>query len=238
MCYNLLLMKSSAKTETYQQTLWNNQHSERGINGAEGGELCNTPNGSAVIFANALKPNSTILEVGSANGRDARYWATEGHKVYALDFSQVALDQLRQLALAQNVQSSIIPILWDIAEGKLPLHIIKDKIDGFYARSALHVGDKEMINIAKQLNKVLKVGGKILIEGKGQNDKKIRRSKKIGRNLAVDNVENGHLRRIWTQQFIEHLCKKVGWDILDISGNDEEWNGTNANFVRLSAQKK
>jgi len=231
-------MKTISNREVDQQQLWNFQHAQRGTEGPEGTELCNIPNDSAIEFIHQLKDKSVILEVGSANGRDARFWAMEGHRVYALDFSQVALDQLNKLAIIQNVQSLIIPLLWNIADGQLPLSQLKDKIDGFYARSALHVGDNEMIQIAEQLNTVLKPGGRILIEGKGPNDKKIKRSQMVDRNLAIDVEEDGHLRRVWTEEFIGQLCGIVGWDIVSISKNTENWSGTNASFVRLSAQKR
>ena len=62
---------------TQQQQLWDRQHAERGsTNGPEGNGLVDIPNKSGILFANMLQPGSVIAEVGTANGRDARYWAS------------------------------------------------------------------------------------------------------------------------------------------------------------------
>lgn len=220
-----------------QQSLWNEQHAVRGTSGPEGADLKFAPNNSAVEFEKKLPKGATILEIGAANGRDARYWASKGHEVYALDFSQVALDQLTQLAIAQQVNELIIPIVWDIAEGSLPLNKLPKSISAFYARSALHIGDEEMQILGNQVSSVLEIGGKIYIEGKGSNDPKISRSKKLGNGLAIDLHENGHLRRIWNKKFIKQLCLAMGWDILELNNNSENWNGIQASFISLLAQK-
>lgn len=220
-----------------QVQLWDNQHRVRGTQGPEGERLQNIPNDSAVVLETFLKMQSSILEVGSANGRDARYWASKGHEVFALDFSQVALDQLKQLAIAQNVDQLIIPIVWNIAEGKLPLSMLPNNISAFYARSALHIGDNEMVHLAEEINSILIPGGKIFIEGKASQDRKISRSRKIGQGLAVDEQENGHLRRVWDVKFVKMICAKMGWSIIKVKSNAEDWNGTEAQFLSFLIQK-
>jgi len=220
-----------------QSKLWDEQHKVRGTKGPEGYNLQNVPNESAIRLNNILPLKSRILEVGSANGRDARYWATQGHEVYALDFSQVALKQLKELAIAQQVEQLIVPIVWNIAKGILPLNSLPKNVGAFYARSALHIGDGEMNLLAEQIDSILLPGGKILIEGKGAADRKIARSKKIGRGLALDEYENGHLRRVWDIDFVKKLCKKMGWSIINIGSNTEDWNGTQANFLSFLIQK-
>jgi SAM-dependent methyltransferase len=230
-------MSSKLKDIPDQVELWDIQHCIRGNWGPEGLLLQNVPNDSAVEFETVLPRQTTILEVGSANGRDARYWASKGHTVYALDFSQVALEQLKQLAIAQQVDQLIVPLIWNIAEGKLPLNMLPQSIFAFYARSALHIGDDEMILLAEQIDRILVPGGKILIEGKASKDRKILRSRKIGKGLAVDDEENGHLRRVWNVDFVEFICSEMRWSIIKIKSNMEDWNGTEAQFLSFLIQK-
>jgi SAM-dependent methyltransferase len=220
-----------------QVSLWDKQHATRGANLEGSEEYKFTPNTSAIEFAKHLKPKSSILEIGSANGRDARYWADNGHNVYAVDFSQVALDQLKYLAMEQGVIEFVSPILHDISHGTLPLAGIPNSIDGFYARSALHIDDTQLYKFAFELNTILKPGAIIFIEGKGPNDKKIARSEPIGKHLVIDHEEEGHVRRVWTCQFSHQLCETMKWDILDLKDRHEKWNGTPATFMRLIAQK-
>lgn len=221
-----------------QRALWNRQHACRGatIEGAAG--LKNTPNTTAINFAKHLGKEASIFEVGCANGRDARYWARLGHFVAALDFSYVALAQLNFLARQQAVNEQIATILWDISQGTLPLTQLPTLIDAFYARSALHINDDAMANLGYELNAVLKPGGVICIEGKGPMDTKIVRSEVVEQNLVIDHEEGGHLRRIWTTEFAKDLCSQFGWRILALEENIELWNGTAANFMRLTARTK
>lgn len=219
-----------------QRDLWNVQHGTRGVS-LEGGDLAFTPNKSAVEFADKLKPGSTILEVGCANGRDARYWATLGHKVLAMDFSEIALKQLQSLAAQQGVGDRVTPILWDAATGCLPPSEMPERVDAFYARSSLHVNDTTLYDLAFAIDRRIAEGGVLFIEGKGPNDEKIARSEYVGRNMVVDQFEGGHLRRVWTCAFARRLCGTMKWDILELADNRETWNGTTATFMRLLARK-
>lgn len=218
-----------------QRILWDRQHSTRGVD-LECKSLRYTPNDTAVTFAQHLLPNSKILEVGSANGRDARYWATLGHTIIASDFSLIALKQLTEIGLEQCVMGSVTPVVWDVCVGRLPVDT-KDSIDAFYARSALHINDKTMMEIAKHLNKILISGGSILIEGKSTNDKKIIRSHKPGNGIAIDHEEDGHVRRIWTFEFVQSMCDKFNWNIVYLNEVREEEIHSSAKFMRLIAKK-
>jgi hypothetical protein len=42
-----------------------------------------------------MSPDDTVLDVGAGNGRDAAYFAAEGHRVTALDFTTLALARTR-----------------------------------------------------------------------------------------------------------------------------------------------
>lgn len=219
-----------------QQALWDAQHAKRGVEFECGTSLKFTPNDAAVVFAERLPCSARILEIGSANGRDARYWASLGHSVIATDFSSTALEQLKAISCEQGVLDKITPVLWDVGGGGLPVED-SASIDAFYARSALHVDDCTMLKLADHLNRILVPDGLILIEGKGPNDKKIQRSYHVGNGTAVDHEEGGHLRRIWTAEFTKDMCHKFRWNILELKEVEEEWRGTSATFMRLIAQK-
>lgn len=195
-----------------------------------------TPNAAAVTLAEYLSPCSRIIEIGSANGRDARYWASLGHQVTAVDFSLTALRQLKEIALDQGVMGNIRPLVWDISVGHLPV-TVACQVDAFYARSALHVDDDSMMQIAGHIESVLTPNGIILIEGKGPGDKKIVRSEKYPNGLAIDHVEGGHVRRVWTSEFARMMCNRFNWQVVDLTDLHEEWQGVPANFMRLIARK-
>jgi len=236
-CVELRLMSRYNHEIPDQRQLWNRQHATRGL-ALEGSEsLKFTPNTSAIEFSQHLNKGSTILEVGSANGRDARYWASLGHNVLAIDFSDVALEQMKELAIEQMVVEMVTPILWDIGRGCFPLTDIPESVDAFYARSALHIDDTTMYKLAFELDHLLVPGGVVFVEGKGPKDAKITRSRAVGCNLVIDEEEEGHLRRVWTCRFARQLCETMRWGILNLQDRQEKWNGVPATFMRLLAQK-
>ena len=222
------------RTISDQQKLWDEQHATRGVQYDR--DLRFIPNQTAEVFNGLLPQSATILEVGAADGRDARFWATQGHTVFALDFSQVALDQMSEIAREQGVRDRVHPILWDVTAGTLP-YVGEAQLDGFYARSALHVDDTTMVTLAENITSALKPNGVILIEGKGPNDKKISRSTQLDGNLAIDPEENNHLRRIWTQTFVEEVSDRNGWNIEQLDDIGEVWEGVPASFMRFVARK-
>ena len=62
-----------------------------------------TPNTFLVEQANLLKPHSRVLCLAEGEGRNAVYLASLGHKVLAVDQSQVGLDKLKDLAQKHGV---------------------------------------------------------------------------------------------------------------------------------------
>lgn len=220
-----------------QQALWDAQHKQRGSqDGPEGSQLVNVPNHAARLLHTLLKPGSVIAEIGSANGRDARFWAKQGHYVHCLDFSEVALQQLRELAKRQGVSGRITQALFDASTGKLPQTI--GTIQGFYARSALHLDDATLMRLLRDVDRRLQPGSVVVIEGKTSADPKIIRSTPLGNGLVSDPQENSHVRRVWTHEFTQYICDTFGWAPLHQAAVDETWSGTAANFLRLVATKQ
>lgn len=219
-----------------QVDLWNKQHTSRGTTGIEANELRDIPNDTAVLFTNHLVYNpSNILEIGCANGRDARYWASLGHTVICADFSPVALEQLNNIATEQGVIHLLKPVLHDINSGKIPQTNIP--LHGFYSRSSLHINDTTMISVAEEIDKKIISNGTILIEGKGDQDHKIKRGTLIDDNLILDPFENGHIRRVWTKSFVSNMCNRLNWHIKSIEEVEEIYNGNTTKFLRFIAHK-
>ena len=201
-----------------QVELWNKQHFERNANGLEGTVLRDVPTETAVYFVSLLSPNSRILEIGSANGRDARSWAKQGHVVDCIDFSTVALSQLEDLAKEQGVINFINSHAHDVSDGSLPKTLPDNVVyDAFYSRSALTINNSSLNTLVNNINKKMRSEGVVLIEGRSLNDPKIKRSV-IQDNMADD---NGHLRRVYTAENMTTLAKKIDWKIKEITEHQE-----------------
>lgn len=228
--------------EITQQQLWDMQHAQRGAEaGLEGAALVDSPNELAILLGGMLAPDSSIIEIGSANGRDARFWAKNyGHHVLALDFSQVALGQLTNRAVQQGIGEFITTGLFDANTDALPAEI--DSFDAFYGRSALHTTDSRLTYLLHATHGVLKAGGIIAIEGKHPDDPKIKRSKPHDLSephLVQDPYENGHARRSWDPEASRKFLMDAGFIIRDLEVViDETIPGDPAMFTRIIAEKQ
>lgn len=223
-------------TERYinpQRDLWNKQHEGRGGGGGlEGTLLKGVPNDAAVMLASVLLRNSYILEIGSANGRDARRFAEWSHFVDCIDFSEVALMQLHNLADEEDCLDQITSYHYDIACGSLP-NLGTKKYDAFFARSSLHLDDKALDLLMQNVTTRLNRNAFIIIEGKSPRDPKIKRSKDIGGNLVID--DEGHVRRVWDEKSMQQLAKRHGWKVQQICELQEESPYGYNSMMRLAA---
>ena len=225
--------------QSKQRELWDKQHQTRGTFGPEGKELFKTPNKAAVILGNLLNRGNLVLEIGSANGRDARYLASvHGIQCVCLDFSRVALSQLAQGAKQQEVSNLLHPLQADIQGGSLPLSKEGPLFHGFYSRSSLHLSDRDMVVLAKNVCSRLHPGAIIVLEGKSQFDPKIQRSVEICPGLVIDPLENNHMRRVWTESFARSMCEICNLEILQLLQLVENTGeNTQSNFMRLVAKR-
>ncbi len=63
---------------------------------------------------------------------------------------------------------------------------------------------------------MLKIDGYLMVEGKNLLDPKIQQSKIVADNLVLDS--GGHLRRIWTKEYIvEHIIKKFNLRLIELN---------------------
>ncbi len=212
-----------------QESLWDKIH-----NRDDWVELNFTPNLLAMELQKILPEKSNILEIGCSRGRDARYLASHGHSVVAVDFSTVALTQMMELVKQQGCDSQITPIHHNIMKG-LPT-VSSDSFDCFYSRSSLHVDDEKMIVLAKSIDLVMKKGGLIAIEGRMEIDTPIQESEKIEGGLAVNWKESGHVRRVWKKEFCLQLARDFSWEVMTLLEYEDDV-GNKKHLLRFIARK-
>lgn len=216
-----------------QRQLWVNQHLVRSD---ESRKLKNTPNPFAKECLEYLPQNGSVLEIGIANGRDARYFAKEKNiRVVGIDFSSNALQQLRQASNEDGTSELVLPAVADAKN--LPLKASGGTLDAVYARSALHLSDEEMDEFLTTVKAILKNGGYLMIQGKPDDNYKMKTSTEVRPNLYVDN--DGHARRLWNEKNINELVSKAGFQMVTPpKRTTEKWHDKDNNFISFIAQKK
>lgn len=223
--------KSAREKIIKQKDIWNKQHIRRE---REHQDLEDAPNTSAISITGYIPEGGTVLEIGTGNGRDARYFIKEKNcKVIAVDFSENAINQMVEASKKDGTFDKLDTILSDTRDLKgLP----QDSLDMFYARSSLHLSDADLYLLFEKIIPALKIGGYIFIEGKTTKDLKIARSTLIDDNLLED--KDGHLRRSWNSDFIEDFCNKIGIKLIEISTKTEFWRDKEASFINFLAKKE
>lgn len=232
---------STESGELSQQQLWETMHAQRDPNGnLVGRSLVDKPNNMAIMLGEQLSTGSRVLEMGCANGRDARYLAlSKGAIVRALDFSQAALDQLRELADDQGIGHLVTTELFDATTDTLTVE--PASLNAFYARSSLHVGDARLSYLLGVIHDGLAPDGLVAIEGKHSDDPKIARSEPLDPSephLVSDPYENGHVRRFWDIQFTANLMAECGFEVVELDVLQDQTEGAELSvFTRVLAVK-
>lgn len=213
-----------------QKDLWEKQHTERA---EEHEELEDTPNEFGKACIQLIPENGAILEIGAANGRDARYFAKErGCKVVAIDFSEVVAGHLQSASAKDGTSSHVYPVVADARN--LPI-AQKEDFDAVYARSSLHLDNEALDRFLDGVAVVLKPGGYLMIEGKPKEDPKIMRSEEVKANMHMDH--DGHLRRAWSEEGIKKIVDRLGFELVSINHSTETWHGLETHFINFVAKK-
>ncbi len=99
-----------------------------------------------------------ILELGSGQGRDTIFLASQGFEVYALDYSEEGLSAIENAAEANGVASSVKTVYHDVRQ---PLPFDNDFFDGCYSHMlyCMALGTSELEYLSGEVHRVIKPGG-------------------------------------------------------------------------------
>ena len=225
------MAKKQAK-KSDQKKYWNGQHKERE---KEHQALEGTPNDFAKKCLPYIKRGGKVLEIGVANGRDARFFIRENdNRVVGVDISTEAIRQLLKAAAANGTVDKILPVVAD-AQDVPKLLDDQEYYDAFYARSALHLDDDQIIPFLGYVVSHLNEDGVVLVQGKPKEDFKLARSIEVGKNCYED--VDGHIRRAWSEEDIVALCRYLQLEIIEISHTTELVLDKKTKFTHFIARK-
>lgn len=150
---------------------------------------------ASFCYDNFLKGNETIIELGCGNARDARYFASKRHMVYALDqvIDKKILD-LNKSGILKLIEQDFVYDQYDFCE----------EVDVFYSRFTIHsITERDQKELLPKVYNLLDSGGLFCIEVRTTKDPKFR----VGKHISDTTYFNdGHTRRfVDSQEFLNEV---------------------------------
>lgn len=156
-----------------------------------------------------------IVELGAGHGRDAIYFATEGFRVTALDYSTTGLMALRTTATQAGVDDLIETQEHDV---RRPLPFPDRSVDAVYAHLLLcmALSTTEISRLVDEIGRVLIAGGVFVYTVRTTNDAHY--------GVGIDHGDNiyetqGYAVHFFDRALVDGLA--TGW-ILEEAAPDEE----------------
>lgn len=156
-------------------------------------------------FLSYLPDGGLIFELGSATGRDARYFISKGYQVKCTDIIPDALNQLEN----QGFDTEI----FDFRDE--PKKEWENQFDGYFANAVLlHAKQEIFEKCISNISKVLKRGGVAAFSLKTGEGEEMTEGK-----MDAPRYFNYH-----TEEEIRELISKLPFEILDLSlTDDKKW---------------
>jgi ubiquinone/menaquinone biosynthesis C-methylase UbiE len=156
-----------------------------------------------------------ILELGCGQGRDALFFASKGLEVYAIDSSNIAIDNLTAKAKELNLGINLKNV--NAVEG---VPFFDNYFDAVYSHMFYNMGftDDELESLFKETNRVLKNNGLLSFSVRNDKDIMYKKGTKITENIYDI---NGFQIRFFTKLDIEFFVNDM-FNIQSITEDYEE----------------
>lgn len=134
-----------------------------------------------------LNGKTNIVELGAGQGRDTRYFVDKGLNIIAMDFSDVACDQLRQ-----NLGHKIMVVKQDLRKG---FDMPAESVDGVYGHMLLTMDftDEELERLISGVYRALVPGGLFIFSVRNTNDSDYQSGERV-RDYVFKNPKGFNVR--------------------------------------------
>jgi SAM-dependent methyltransferase len=206
-----------------QRPLWNQKHLQ-----GDHEVLRGTPSPLAELSLDYLPPQSRILELGCGVGRDAVFFAQNGHTVLATDGSETVIEQNEDQIHEPNVTFDVLDI-----KNEFPYKT--DEFDVVYSNLALHYySDTDTRRIFERIAQVLKQGGILSFACKSY-DSLHNAGQEVEPGVIVS--PTGATIHLFTTEYTKSLLHNL-LQIDYIDEIDEDFNGRQSKIIRCIAKKE
>ena len=185
------------------------------------------PSSFAVDIFKLIDKPSAILELGCGNGRDSFYFAENGLQVYALDQSEIIINQIKRnninpFFICENIEKIIDNFNY--------------KVSNCYARFFLHaLNENEENNAIKSIARILPKNGFFFSESRSVKSSLYGE----GEHFSKDVYSTDHKRRFIRKNDLIIKLEQNGFSIENIVESDglARFEDDNPVVIRIYAKK-
>ena len=154
---------------------------------------------------------SHILELGCGNGRDSLFFLSKGHRVTAIDASDVAIEMLNRIISGDNA----LFVCDDFVSSEA---LRQMKYDCIYSRFTLHaISEEQEDELLENLRYSLKGNGIQAIEARTTNDELYGKGIEIKKNTFL---YNEHCRRFIDVDDCRNKLEQLGFEVIYLDESD------------------
>lgn len=157
----------------------------------------------------------TVLELGCGQGRDTLWFAEQGLRVTALDYSEQAVTEMTAEARTKGLEDRVVGTLHDVRQ---PLPYLDASFDACYSHMLLcmELTEAEIAFVLREMHRVLKPGGFALYSVRSDHDKHYR----AGAHLGEDAYEvGGFVVHFFSEAKIRRMAR--GYDVVAVDRVEE-----------------
>jgi len=206
-----------------QKSIWDTKHQE-----GEHESFRSDPSTLALLAEPKLSANSEVLDLGCGVGRDASFFARQGHHVTATDFSEVIIRRDKQEFSDSGVQFEVL----DLSE---PLPFADNKFDAVHANLSIHYFDHATTKkIVHEVARVLKPTGIFSFACKSTRDFHYGNGEEVEKDVFVS--QKGHVRHLFSLDYTKQLLEGL-FEIEILDEVEEEYSGQKSVMIQCIAHK-
>lgn len=158
---------------------------------------------------------ANLLELGAGQGRDTLFFANQGLRICALDYSAGALAIVRRKAASTGLSDPVETVCHDVT---LPLPFSGDTFDACYAHMlyCMALSSAEIHALAQEVRRVLKPGGPSIYTVRHTGDPHYRKGLHRGEDLWE---MGGFIVHFFTREKVHSLAS--GYELLGVEEFEE-----------------
>lgn len=156
-----------------------------------------------------------VLELGAGHGRDALFFAEQGFRVHAADFSYTGIEQLRRRAEREGVAENVTTLVHDVRD---PVPLPDAGVDAVFAHMLLcmALSTGEIHALVREVGRVLRPGGAFVYTARHTGDDHFGSGTAHGDGIYE---QSGFAVHFFDDELVSSLAR--GWELREVHAFEE-----------------